>query len=78
MLEENDRQALFFTCIDNGLYDLAMKVLESDRALAEARNGKHETALHILARMPSEFVSQSPGMWSRLIDSFLPAICMAA
>jgi hypothetical protein len=49
--------------------DLAMKVLESDRALATARNGKRETALHILARMPSEFVSQSPGMWSRLMDS---------
>ncbi|KAM5585129.1 ankyrin repeat-containing protein [Rosa sericea] len=72
MLEEADRQALFFTCIDNGLYDLAMKMLRSDRALAKARNAKQETALHILARMPSEFTSQSPGMWSRLINSFIP------
>ncbi|KAM5585259.1 hypothetical protein ABKV19_004580 [Rosa sericea] len=72
MLEEADRQVLFFTCIDNGLYDLAMKMLRSDRALAKARNAKQETALHILARMPSKFTSQSPGMWSRLINSFIP------
>ncbi|KAM5585134.1 hypothetical protein ABKV19_004504 [Rosa sericea] len=52
--------------------DLARRMLESDRALAKARNAKQETALHILARMPSEFTSQSPGMWSRLITSFIP------
>ncbi|XP_062015576.1 uncharacterized protein LOC133732124 isoform X2 [Rosa rugosa] len=69
MLDESDRPALFFTCIDNGLYDLAMKLLRSDRALAKARNAKQETALHILARMPSDFTSQSPGTWSRLINS---------
>ncbi|XP_040362766.1 ankyrin repeat-containing protein At5g02620 isoform X2 [Rosa chinensis] len=69
MLEEADRQLLFLTCIDNGLYDLARKMLESDRALAKVRNIKEETALHILARMPLEFTSQSPGMWSRLITS---------
>ncbi|KAL6199522.1 hypothetical protein ACLB2K_029306 [Fragaria x ananassa] len=62
----------FFTCIDNGLYDLAMKMLISNKALAKARDVKQETALHILARMPSEFTSQSPGMWSRLINSFIP------
>ncbi|KAM5585093.1 ankyrin repeat-containing protein ITN1 [Rosa sericea] len=72
MLEEVDRQALFFTCIDNGLYDLALKILRSDRALAKARNAKEETALHILARTPSDFTSQSPGTWSRLINSFIP------
>ncbi|KAJ0960219.1 hypothetical protein J5N97_001962 [Dioscorea zingiberensis] len=49
--------------------DLAMKLLRSDRALAKARNAKQETALHILARMPSDFTSQSPGTWSRLINS---------
>ena len=49
--------------------DLAMKILKSDRELAKARNANQETALHILARMPSEFTSQSPGMWSRLINS---------
>ncbi|KAM5585095.1 ankyrin repeat-containing protein ITN1-like [Rosa sericea] len=70
MLEEVDRQALFFTCIDNGLYDLALKILRSDRALAKARNAKEETALHILARTPSDFTSQSPGTWSRLINSY--------
>jgi hypothetical protein len=97
MLEEPERQGLFFTCVDNGLYgkcteqfilyifqcsvcilsfyffvnyaDLAMKMLERDKALAKACNVKRETALHILARMPSEFVTQSPGMWNRLINS---------
>ncbi|XP_040362817.1 ankyrin repeat-containing protein ITN1 isoform X2 [Rosa chinensis] len=69
MLEEVDRQALFFTCIDN---DLALKILRSDRALAKACNAKEETALHILARTPSDFTSQSPGTWSRLINSFIP------
>ncbi|XP_050370976.1 ankyrin repeat-containing protein At5g02620-like isoform X2 [Argentina anserina] len=69
MLDEADRLALFFTCIDNSLYDLAMKMLSSDKTLAKARNAKYETALHILARLPSEFTSQSPGMWSRLINS---------
>nr|XP_011459318.1 PREDICTED: ankyrin repeat-containing protein At5g02620-like isoform X1 [Fragaria vesca subsp. vesca] len=72
MLEEADQQSLFFTCIDNGLYDLATKMLISNKALAKARDVKQETALHILARMPSEFTSQSPGMWSRLINSFIP------
>ncbi|PRQ32386.1 putative ankyrin repeat-containing domain, PGG domain-containing protein [Rosa chinensis] len=73
-LEEFDRQALFFTCIDNGLYDLALKILRSDRALAKAYNAKEETALHILARTPSDFTSQSPGTWSRLINSSLQLV----
>ncbi|XP_040363028.1 ankyrin repeat-containing protein At5g02620 isoform X2 [Rosa chinensis] len=69
MLGEADRKSLFLTCIDNGLYDLARRMLENDRALAKVLNRNEETALHILSRMPSEFTSQSPGMWSRLITS---------
>ncbi|KAL6205308.1 hypothetical protein ACLB2K_022569 [Fragaria x ananassa] len=74
MLEKTDRENLFFSCISNGLYDLALELLNDDRTLATARTAsqKYKTALHILARRPSAFGgSQSPGMWSRLIKSCL-------
>ncbi|KAL6202544.1 hypothetical protein ACLB2K_026252 [Fragaria x ananassa] len=73
MFEKTDRENLFFSCISNGLYDLALELLNNDRTLATARTAsqKYKTALHILARRPSAFGgSQSPGMWSRLIKSW--------
>ncbi|XP_024159733.2 uncharacterized protein LOC112167019 [Rosa chinensis] len=72
MLEKTDRENLFFSCINNCLYDLALPLLNDDRTLATARtkSQKYKTALHILARRPSAFGgSQSPGMWSRLTNS---------
>ncbi|XP_062016268.1 ankyrin repeat-containing protein At5g02620-like isoform X2 [Rosa rugosa] len=80
MLEKTDRENLFFSCINNCLYDLALPLLNDDRTLATARtkSQKYKTALHILARRPSAFGgSQSPGMWSRLINSFLPSLKFA-
>ncbi|XP_050369060.1 ankyrin repeat-containing protein ITN1-like [Argentina anserina] len=72
MLEKSDRENLFFSCINNGLYDLALHLLKDCRTLATARTAsqKYKTALHLLARRPSAFGgSQSPGMWRRLINS---------
>ncbi|BBN67589.1 Ankyrin repeat family protein [Prunus dulcis] len=63
IFDERDRNALFFTCVDTGLYDLAMEMLRNYTALATVRNGSNETALHVLARRPSEFTSQSTGLW---------------
>ncbi|CAN6695393.1 unnamed protein product [Malus baccata var. baccata] len=70
MLDEMGRNVLFFCCIDHGLYDLAMKLLQDDRTLATARKSDKETALHVLARKSSEFGDQStPGMCRRLIKT---------
>ncbi|KAM5585125.1 ankyrin repeat-containing protein ITN1-like [Rosa sericea] len=79
MMEKTDLENLFFSCINNGLYDLALQLLDTDRALAKARTDrpKNKTALHILARRPSVFGSQSPGMWGRLMNSFLPGFKFA-
>ncbi|XP_062017730.1 ankyrin repeat-containing protein At5g02620-like [Rosa rugosa] len=80
MLKNTDRENLFFSCINNCLYDLAFKLLDADKALAKARTSsqKNKTALHILARRPSAFGgSQSPRMWTRLINSFLPGLKFA-
>ncbi|KAM5585449.1 ankyrin repeat-containing protein [Rosa sericea] len=74
MLEKTDRENLFFSCINNCLYDLAFELLDADKTLAKARTSsqKNKTALHILARRPSAFGgSQSPRMWTRLINSCL-------
>ncbi|XP_068311260.1 ankyrin repeat-containing protein NPR4-like isoform X2 [Pyrus communis] len=70
MLDEMGRNVLFFCCIDHGLYDLAMKLLQEDRTLATARKSDKETALHVLARKSSEFGDHStPGMCRRLIKT---------
>ncbi|XP_050370970.1 ankyrin repeat-containing protein At5g02620-like [Argentina anserina] len=79
MMKKPDLENLFFSCINNGLYDLAFKLLDTDGSLAKARTDrpKNKTALHILARKPSVFGSQSPGIWGRLIKSFLPGFNFA-
>ncbi|XP_021829687.1 ankyrin repeat-containing protein At5g02620-like isoform X2 [Prunus avium] len=70
-LNETNRKDLFFSFIDTGLYDLAIKMLEDDTTLATARNSNAETALHVLARRPLEFGGRSTsGMCSRLMNSF--------
>ncbi|BFG34780.1 hypothetical protein CerSpe_210540 [Prunus speciosa] len=70
-LNETNRKDLFFSFIDTGLYDLAMKMLKDDKTLATAHNSDAETALHVLARRPLEFGGRSTsGMCSRLMNSF--------
>ncbi|XP_031278610.1 ankyrin repeat-containing protein NPR4-like [Pistacia vera] len=65
-----DEIALFFTCLTNGLYDLALKMLKGDPKLAMARDRNSETALHVLARKPSIFSDKNQGLFRRLINSF--------
>ncbi|KAJ0016555.1 hypothetical protein Pint_12175 [Pistacia integerrima] len=64
-----DEIALFFTCLTNGLYDLALKMLKGDPKLAMARDRNSETALHVLARKPSIFSDKNQGIFRRLINS---------
>ncbi|KAJ0018511.1 hypothetical protein Pint_12157 [Pistacia integerrima] len=65
----NDKVALFFTCLSNGLYDLALKMLKDDPELAVARDVNCKTALHVLARKPSIFSNKNQGLFRRLINS---------
>ncbi|XP_031278247.1 ankyrin repeat-containing protein ITN1-like [Pistacia vera] len=67
----DDKVALFFTCLTNGLYDLALKMLKDGPDLALARDRNCETALHDLARKPSIFPNKNQGPFKRLINSFL-------
>ncbi|KAK7303888.1 hypothetical protein RJT34_14806 [Clitoria ternatea] len=55
-----DWDILFFVCIENDLYDIALEMLSERPNLAFARNEKDETGLHVLARKPSSFNSRSP------------------
>ncbi|KAI4332585.1 hypothetical protein L6164_017481 [Bauhinia variegata] len=52
ILDNRDWEILFFICINNGIDDLALKMLEKRSGLALARDENNETALHILARNP--------------------------
>ncbi|XP_061373855.1 uncharacterized protein LOC133316151 isoform X2 [Gastrolobium bilobum] len=54
IFEEEDWNTLFFVCIKNGLYDLALQMLQKQSMLALARNENNETGLHVLARKPSD------------------------
>ncbi|POO04125.1 Transmembrane protein [Trema orientale] len=66
----DEEKRLFFTCIDNEIYDLALKLLKDYCILQlhRARDGKtSETALHVLARRTSAFASQ--GIFKRLVNS---------
>ncbi|XVF00261.1 hypothetical protein REPUB_Repub03eG0269900 [Reevesia pubescens] len=71
-LNDKELEEIFFGCIHAGLFDLAIKMLEVRGNLVWARNedGVHgETALGILARMPSAFASKSTSRTSKaLID----------
>ncbi|KAJ0017088.1 hypothetical protein Pint_12196 [Pistacia integerrima] len=66
-----DEIALFFTCLTNGFYDLAFKMLKDDPELAVARDENSETALHVLARKPSICSSKNQGLFRRLINSLI-------
>ncbi|XP_061374513.1 ankyrin repeat-containing protein ITN1-like [Gastrolobium bilobum] len=53
VLEEVDWDTLFLTCINSGLFDLALEMLNEKERLAFARTENSETGLHVLARKPS-------------------------
>ncbi|RDX99763.1 Ankyrin repeat-containing protein, partial [Mucuna pruriens] len=50
--EEVDWNRLFFICIDSGLYDLALEMLNHKDTLAYARRDDNKTGFHVLARTP--------------------------
>ncbi|POO04124.1 Ankyrin repeat-containing domain containing protein [Trema orientale] len=69
-LSDDEKKWLFFTSINNQIFDLALKLIHDYGILQLhcARDGTtSETALHVLARKPSAFASQ--GIWKRLINS---------
>ncbi|VVA25153.1 PREDICTED: ankyrin [Prunus dulcis] len=67
LVNEEERAGIFFSCINNGLYELALKMLKEYPALAVVRNANSETALHLLAQKPSAFSIKT----SRILKNFL-------
>ncbi|XP_054801065.1 ankyrin repeat-containing protein ITN1-like isoform X2 [Prosopis cineraria] len=52
VFEDNDWIILLFCCVNTGIYDLALELLEKRPDLAFKRDQANETILHILARKP--------------------------
>ncbi|KAM5552399.1 hypothetical protein ABKV19_026976 [Rosa sericea] len=67
LVDEGERAGIFFTCINNSLYGLALKMLHDYPELAVARNKNNETALHLLAQKPSAFSRKSSGIWKSFV-----------
>ncbi|KAL5794556.1 hypothetical protein ACOSP7_003150 [Xanthoceras sorbifolium] len=59
ILEQDERTDLFFKSITTGLYDIALKLLNSHPELAVSRDENDETALHMLARNPNSMTTQA-------------------
>ncbi|KAL2340248.1 hypothetical protein Fmac_008188 [Flemingia macrophylla] len=57
ILYDDDWVTLFLICINSGLYDLALDMLNENESLAFARDDKSESGLHLLARKPSSICS---------------------
>ncbi|KAK7816505.1 ankyrin-1 [Quercus suber] len=56
--DDKEQAKLFIACVRGGLYGVALQMLEDNSNLAAAGNSDGETALHVLARDPSAFVSE--------------------
>lgn len=67
ILEENDWSIVFLTCINSGLYDLAIQMLTEKDTLAFARGDENMTGLHLLARKHSVCGCQSLGHRKNLL-----------
>ncbi|VVA36573.1 PREDICTED: ankyrin [Prunus dulcis] len=63
LVDEWERVGIFFTCINNDLYELALKMVHGYPELVVARDPNSETALHLLARKPSALAFKSSGIW---------------
>ncbi|XP_054804408.1 ankyrin repeat-containing protein At5g02620-like [Prosopis cineraria] len=50
--KSKDWETLIFCCVNSGIYDIAMKLLDTNSNLALARDEAGETVLHILSRKP--------------------------
>lgn len=67
ILEENDWSIVFLTCINSGLYDLAIQMLTEKDTLAFSRGDENMTGLHLLARKHSVCGCQSLGHRKNLL-----------
>ncbi|KAM5552367.1 hypothetical protein ABKV19_026960 [Rosa sericea] len=67
-IEVGERLGIFFSCIHNDLYEIALKMLHDHRELAVARDMNGETAVHLLARKPSIFSIKRPGIWKCFVQ----------
>ncbi|EXC07017.1 hypothetical protein L484_005979 [Morus notabilis] len=72
-MRDEDKIFLFFICIHNELFDLALTLLKDSPGLKLdcKRDYNSETALHVLARKTSAFSSQHQGIWSKLVNGCL-------
>ncbi|XP_061373857.1 uncharacterized protein LOC133316152 [Gastrolobium bilobum] len=69
IFNDGDWSLLFFLCINTGIYDLALKMLQTNPILALARNENNETGFHVLARKPSAFNRQGRRYQNQLMNS---------
>ncbi|KAM6567822.1 hypothetical protein CsatA_026950 [Cannabis sativa] len=68
-LENGEQFGIFFNCIHNDIYDLALKMIESRGHIVHQLDTNGETALHILSRkrpMEFKFNPQAIGTWNRV------------
>ncbi|KAL4599545.1 hypothetical protein ACB092_11G134200 [Castanea dentata] len=56
--DDKEQAKLFITCVRSRLYGVALQMLDDNSNLAAAGRSDGETALHVLARDPSAFVSE--------------------
>ncbi|XP_054778884.1 uncharacterized protein LOC129286840 [Prosopis cineraria] len=69
MFGELDWILLFFISINTGIYDLALELLRRRPTLALAQDGNNGTALHVLARKPSNSGHQSSSYQKQIMKS---------
>ncbi|XP_068488843.1 ankyrin repeat-containing protein ITN1-like isoform X2 [Phaseolus vulgaris] len=63
-----DVEKLFFMTIDNDMFDLASEIIGEYPRLSTARNEEELTALHMLARKPSEVLRVNKGRGIALLE----------
>ncbi|CAL9004120.1 unnamed protein product, partial [Prunus brigantina] len=68
-VDEAERAGIYFSCINNGLYELALKMLQDYPELAVTRDTKSETALHLLAQKPSAFAIKTSTILKNFFSS---------
>ncbi|XP_015959867.2 uncharacterized protein LOC107483765 [Arachis duranensis] len=64
---DDELKQLFFTCINTGLYGLALKLATDRPYLASERDENGETALHLLSKSHLDSCCQSPQHQSSII-----------
>ncbi|XLR19094.1 hypothetical protein HN51_065775 [Arachis hypogaea] len=64
---DDELKRLFFTCINTGLYGLALKLATDRPYLASMRDENGETALHLLSKSHLDSCCQSPQHQSSII-----------